>query len=234
MASWWRVEMSRRSTWALAVLGAIVLVGASIWVARSGLLDRFSDWDAMDALLGRLGPWSAVFLWVAQIVQVLVPVIPSQLLGMASGYLYGPIWGTLLSGLGVIVGSWVAIRLARRYGRPFVERHASVETIDRVDELSHRYGSWAFFLVALIPVLPTDVGCFVAGLTPLKTRTLLLPIMLGRIPGVLLLNILGATSTAISLETMLIVTAVTLCVAALLFQLRGRLEAAAHRALQKL
>jgi uncharacterized membrane protein YdjX (TVP38/TMEM64 family) len=212
----------------------VTIVAVTAWLLVSGRLDQFSDWDAMDELLTQLGPWSAVFLISAQIAQVLIPVIPSQLLGMASGALYGVFWGTALSLAGLIVGSWVAIRLARRYGRPFVERHTAAETIDRIDRLAQRSGPWAFFLVALMPFLPTDVGCFVAGLTKLRTRSVLLPIMLGRLPGVLLLNTLGATSTTISLETMVIVTSFTLVVAIVLWHFRGRLEGIAHRWLHEI
>jgi uncharacterized membrane protein YdjX (TVP38/TMEM64 family) len=85
-----------------------------------------------------------------------------------------------------------------------------------------------------MPFLPTDVGCFVAGLTKLRTRSVLLPIMLGRLPGVLLLNTLGATSTTISLETMVIVTSFTLVVAIVLWHFRGRLEGIAHRWLHEI
>jgi uncharacterized membrane protein YdjX (TVP38/TMEM64 family) len=200
----------------------------------SGRLDQFSDWDALDQLLARLGPWSAVFLIGAQIAQVLIPVIPSQLLGMASGALYGIFWGTALSLTGLAVGSSAAILLARRYGRPFVERHTSAETIDKIDLLAQRWGPWAFFLVPLIPILPTDVACFVAGLTTLRTRAVLLPIMLGRLPGVLLLNTLGATSKTISLETMVILTAFTLVVAVVLLHFRATLEGIAHRWLRRI
>jgi uncharacterized membrane protein YdjX (TVP38/TMEM64 family) len=53
-------------------------------------------------------------------------------------------------------------------------------------------------------------------------------IALGRLPGILVLNVLGATSTQISLETMVMVTVFTLVVAAVLFHFRQRLERAAH------
>ena len=217
----------------LIVAGALLLA-AAVWLALSGRLDRFSDWDALAGLLARYGQWSAVFLLLAQVAQVIVPIIPSQLLGMASGYLYGVLWGTALSCVGVTLGSWIAIRLARRYGRPFVERHARPETIDKIDALSERFGPWAFFLVALVPILPTDVGCFVAGLTRLRSSEVLGPITLGRLPGILALNVLGATSTRISLNAMVLITVFTLVVAAVLVRFRARLESAAYALLERL
>jgi len=226
--------MSRKlRTW-FVIAGALAIMGVALWLALSGRLDRFSDWDTLSSLLAVLGRWSLPFLVAAQAIQVLIPVIPSQLLGMAAGVLYGTIGGTLVCLVGVGIGSWLAIRLARRYGRPYVERHATPETIDRIDQLAQRYGTWAFFFVALIPILPTDVGCFVAGLTKLRTRSLMLPIMLGRLPGVLILNLLGATSTRISFETMVVITAFTLATAAILFHIRDKIEAGAHRVLARL
>ncbi len=216
------------------VLGASLLILAAIWLTSSGVLDRLGDWQALNILLSKIGNWSLLFLLAAQAVQVLIPIIPSQLLGMASGFLYGVFWGTVLSGAGVAIGSLVATSLARHYGRPYVERHATPETIDRIDAVSRRFGSWGFFFVALIPFLPTDIGCFVAGLTSLRTRSVILPIMLGRLPGVLALNYLGATSKEISLETMVIITTFTLVVAGILWVFRQPLEAMGHRLLNKL
>lgn len=226
--------MSKPLKLTLLLLTCAVLIAAAVWLVSSGVLDALGDWDAMDRLLTWLGPWSIVGLFLAQAIQVLIPIIPSQLLGMASGYLYGISWGTVLSLAGTTVGSWIAIWLARRYGRPFVERHTTAETIDRIDALSLKYGAGAFFLVALFPFLPTDIGCFVAGLTPLRKAGVLLFIVLGRLPGVLVLNVLGATSTQISLETMVLVTTFTLVVAAVLFHFRQRLEHAAHKLLLRI
>ncbi|MHB1318236.1 MAG: TVP38/TMEM64 family protein [Anaerolineae bacterium] len=220
--------MSRTQKLVLLILACAVLVALTIWLVSSGALDALGDWDAMDRLLTWLGPWSIAGLLILQAIQVLIPIIPSQLLGMASGYLYGISFGTLLSLIGTTIGSWIAIWVARRYGRPFVERHTTPETIDKIDALSLKYGAGAFFLVALFPFLPTDVGCFVAGLTPLRKAEVLVFIVLGRLPGVLVLNVLGATSTQISLETMVMVTVFTLVVAAVLFHFRDRLERAAH------
>lgn len=218
----------------LLVLAASLLILATVWLTTSGVLDRLGDWQTLNILLEQIGNWSLPFLLVAQAVQVLIPIIPSQLLGMASGFLYGVFWGTVLCGVGVAIGSLAATSLARHYGRPYVERHATPETIDRIDAIARRFGSWGFFFVALIPILPTDVACFVAGLTPLRTRSVIIPIMLGRIPGVLILNYLGATSREISLETMVIVTTFTLVVAGILWVFRQPLESMGHRLLNRL
>lgn len=220
--------MSRTLRLVFLLVACAALVALAVWLVRSGALDALDDWDEMDRVLTRLGAWSVVALLLAQAIQVLIPIIPSQLLGMASGYLYGISWGAALSLAGTAIGSWTAIWLARRYGRPFVEKHTTAETIDKIDALSRKYGAGAFFLVALIPFLPTDVGCFVAGLTPLRKAEVLMFIALGRLPGILVLNVLGATSTQISLETMVMVTVFTLVVAAVLFHFRQRLERAAH------
>jgi len=225
--------MKKRELLPLA-LAAALLILATVWLTSSGVLDRFGDWQALNILLDQIGNWSLLFLLAAQAVQVLIPIIPSQLLGMASGFLYGIFWGTMLSAAGVSVGSLIATNLARHYGRPYVERHATAETIDRIDAIARRFGSWGFFFVALIPFLPTDIGCFVAGLTSLRTRSVILPIMLGRLPGILVLNYLGTTSKEISLETMVIITTFTLVVAGILWVFRESLESMGHRLLNRL
>ncbi|MGI6367260.1 MAG: TVP38/TMEM64 family protein [Anaerolineae bacterium] len=216
------------------LLGAAALVALALWIRTSGVLDRFGDWNALATMTEEVGGWMIVFLLAAQVVQVLVPVIPSQLLGMAAGFLYGIVGGTFVSWFGTALGGILAIALARRYGRPFVEKHASPETIDEIDAIARRFGSWGFFLVALIPFMPTDIGCFVAGLTALRMRSTIIPISLGRVPGLLVLSYLGATSKEISLEAMVLISAFTLIVAGILWHYRERLEGLGHRVMQRL
>jgi uncharacterized membrane protein YdjX (TVP38/TMEM64 family) len=59
---------------------------------------------------------------------------PAEMLAMANGMLYGPLWGTVITWTGAMLGAYLAFGLARWLGRPFVlamvgERHRVV--VDR-------------------------------------------------------------------------------------------------------
>nr|WP_303648800.1 TVP38/TMEM64 family protein [Haloarchaeobius litoreus] len=127
-----------------------------------------------------------------QAAQVVVAPIPSHVLSFAAGYLFGPVWGFVYSMTGAIAGTLVALVIARRYGRPVVERFVASEALDRFDAYLGEYGLAGVFVVFLLPGFPDDVVCLVAGCSDLDIRKILAVATLGRIPGYLVLVLSGA------------------------------------------
>lgn len=175
----------------------IALVGAAGWTP---MLRTLADPDRLRAAVIGWGAWGALALIGLQVAQVLLAPIPGQALGLVGGYLYGPWLGTLINMTGTLIGSGIAIWLARRFGRPLVERWVSPGGLDRLDGLAKRRGPAVFFLIFLFPFLPDDAACLVAGLSPLPLGELLLLVLLGRLPGVFIPNWLGAHATDLSLR----------------------------------
>lgn len=94
--------------------------------------------------------------------------------------------------VGAAIGSYVAIHRSRRYGRPFVAKSIRSEWLTRFDDFSERRGYFTPFLVFLVPGLPDDVICFVAGLSTLAVRKMVAVSVAGRLPGYFLLTLAGA------------------------------------------
>jgi uncharacterized membrane protein YdjX (TVP38/TMEM64 family) len=185
-----------------AALGLILLAlfGLVVWAYYRTLLFAslrltLSDPGCLRALVVGWGPWGALALIGLQVAQIFLAPIPGQALGLVGGYLYGPWLGTLINMTGTLIGSGMAMWLARRFGRPLVQRWVPTGWLERLDGLAARRGSAFFFLIFLFPFLPDDAACFVAGLSPLPLGELLLLALLGRLPGVLIPNWLGAHAT---------------------------------------
>jgi uncharacterized membrane protein YdjX (TVP38/TMEM64 family) len=167
-----------------------------------------------------------VALIVLQAAQVLLAPIPGQGVGAASGYLFGACWGTVYSLAGTIVGSFVAITLARRYGRPMVERLISRETLQSLDARASQRGLLFFALVFLLPFLPDDVACFVAGLSSIPIPALMLAVLAGRTPGVLVSAWVGANAASLGSGEITLVVIAGVAVVALLLAFEAQLQAA--------
>jgi uncharacterized membrane protein YdjX (TVP38/TMEM64 family) len=186
----------REQNWKIVALAVLVLigliVGASGWTP---LREMLSDPERLRTVVLGWGFWGPLALIGLQVAQVLLAPIPGQVLGLVGGYLYGPWLGTLINMTGTLLGSGLAMALARRLGRPLVQRFVSPAWLDRLDGLAMRRGSAVFFLIFLFPFLPDDAACFVAGLSPLPLGELLLLVLLGRLPGVFIPNWLGAHAT---------------------------------------
>lgn len=180
-----------RSRWFWLVV-VIFLVGGLIliWNSPVGLLLR--DQEQLASMLQKWGRWAPLITISLHILQVLTAPIPGTAIDAVNGLLFGPWLGTLYSMIGLIVGSTIVMLLTRKYGRPLMERFVEPSSIERIDRLVERRGSLVIFLVFLLPFLPDDALCFLAGLTPIPILELILLAMVGRLPGVFVANLISS------------------------------------------
>ncbi|HEX7100032.1 MAG TPA: TVP38/TMEM64 family protein [Acidimicrobiia bacterium] len=170
-----------------AVLAAL---GMLTWWAWP-YISRFFDPEEARRLVEDAGAWGPLVLIGMQVVQIVIAPIPGQITGLVGGYLFGPVLGVVYTTIGATIGFTLVFILARRWGRPFVEKFVSREHLERFDHLAGKRGTLALFLVFLLPAFPDDVISFIAGLTPIPIRTLVLISLAGRLPGYVLLSLGG-------------------------------------------
>jgi len=161
-------------------------------------------WQPLLALVSqqeRLRQWIAEFGWAAplalilvQAAQVILAPIPGQAVGLVSGYLFGTLLGTVYSMIGVLLGAWAVMALARRLGRPFAERFVPARHMARFDGLAERGGPAAFFLLFLLPFVPDDSISILAGLTRTPLALLMILAAIGRFPSILASSFIGDRS----------------------------------------
>jgi len=164
----------------LILLAAIFIV---LWTLREPISSTwawFSDRDAVAVSMQNAGIFGPVVLFILFVLQVFLAFIPGQALMVACGYLYGFWGGFLLSWLSLVVGGEAAYILARKFGRLFAERWISPEVLSRWDKAAKGQGI-AFFAVTLVmPLVPNDAMCYVAGLGTISHRRFVIANMLGR------------------------------------------------------
>lgn len=136
-------------------------------------------------------PW--LFMAV-EVAQVLLAPIPGTILGLAAGFLFGFWKGMALSLVALTIGTTLAMGIGRLFGEHAVRRFVSQRLMERFDDLVQRGGLWGFFMIFLLPALPDDAVCFLAGLSRLPLGRLVAVAMLGRLPGHAVLTFVGATA----------------------------------------
>lgn len=174
----------------MLALGVLLIAPPVIW--RAELAHIFASREQIVAQVRAAGAWGSLVLIGLIVAQTVVAPIPGQMINLVAGYLYGWAAALLYSWLGQLLGAALAMGLARTAGRPLVERLVPPATLDRLDRLAVRQGWRFFFLVFLIPGLPDDVFCFLAGLTQLPLRLLIVLSATARLPGLFVSVWLGA------------------------------------------
>ncbi len=152
----------------------------------------FGDPKRIKAAVEQAGAWGPIVFIAVQFLQILIAPIPGQAAGILAGTLFGPWLGSLYSLTGAIMGCFVIFVLARRLGRPFVERFVDAKHLKKFDKLTKDAGPMVFFLIFLLPGFPDDIICYIAGLSAIPIRTLVIISILGRAPGYVLSGFLGA------------------------------------------
>lgn len=143
--------------------------------------------------VAQFGFYAPLVFILVQIIQVIVAPIPGQITALVSGYLFG-IWkGTLYSMAGIAIGSLVAFQLSRMYGRPYVEKVLDDHVIDEFHRFAQKRGELALFIIFLVPGLPDDAICFLAGLTDIDIRKFLAILLVARTPSFFLSSLAGSS-----------------------------------------
>jgi uncharacterized membrane protein YdjX (TVP38/TMEM64 family) len=151
------------------------------------------------------------------IADVLLPV-PSSLVMVAHGALFGVVTGTLLSLLGSVGAALFGFVIGRRGGR-FVARVVSPEERARADYLLERWGALAIVVTRPVPLLAETVA-IMAGVSPMSWSRVALASLVGSLPPALLYALTGAAVA--NFQSVVLMFGVVLMVAGL-FWLIGRL-----------
>ncbi len=180
--------------WGLIFAVTIVAIFL-LWQVREGVWDLISlvgDQEGVSAYLQSYGAWGPVALAAAQLLQVLVAVIPGHVFLIAAGYVYGFWLGLLLNMICIVGASQLGFALARWTGRPVVDRLVDKKTLDKWYSIGEKQGFTFFTIAFVLPMFPTDMMNFVAGLTGIKGTQFLAANILGRLPGAIMLTMIGA------------------------------------------
>ncbi|NUQ84034.1 MAG: TVP38/TMEM64 family protein [Anaerolineales bacterium] len=145
----------------------------------SDLLRIIGDQEAVSAYLQGFGAWGPLVLFILMVAQVFVAVIPGHALMVTAGYAYG-VTGLLVIIASTVLGSQVAFFIARRYGRNLIYKLASPRVIQRWDGMARDQGVLFYFFAFVLPIFPSDLMCYVAGLGVISARRFLLANALGR------------------------------------------------------
>lgn len=165
-------------------LTVVTMTLVVLWTFRAPLLSGlqwFSDLEAVVKSIQGYGTWGPVILFLLILVQLFVAFIPGYALVAASGYIYGAPLTIAIASSGSIIGSQIAFLLARKYGRPLIYRLASKELIEKWDKIAGNRGPLFYFFMFVLPFVPSDMMCYVAGLGKISARGFFIASLIGRL-----------------------------------------------------
>lgn len=177
-------------------------------------------------LLTDPGPWlargnaaAAALGFGLLVVDVVLPV-PSSLVMIAHGALFGVVAGTLLSLAGSLGAGLLGFAIGRR-GGPLFARLVPASERRRADALLREWGDLAIVVTRPVPILAETVAVL-AGASPLGWGRMTAATTAGSLPAALLYALTGAT--AARLDNVALVFSLVLLVAGLFWAVGRRLR----------
>ncbi|MHA2397670.1 MAG: TVP38/TMEM64 family protein [Promethearchaeota archaeon] len=163
----------------ILVIFSVFLLYYNYFVDDTFIYTLIADWFVNPIFdLGFIGIF--LFILIMAVQGLLVP-IPSEVVLLATGM----IWGWFLGGIMGVIGSMAAAVLcfyvSRRGGRPLAERFIGEKGINMADDLIQKYGTKAIIVSRLIPFISFDVISYASGLVDIKFKKYINGTLIGSI-----------------------------------------------------
>lgn len=173
-----------------AVLSLLVLVALGWWALKSDALGLDQGVEGLARRIRDLGVWGVAGSIALMTAHSFLP-FPSEILTLANGLVYGPLWGTVVSWVGAMSGAAVAFAVGRALGQPFVERVLRPADLARLTHWSRARSAPALLVARLIPLIAFNLINYAAAVARVPWGTFLWTTGLGILPMTILLCTIG-------------------------------------------
>lgn len=129
-----------------------------------------------------IGPWGVLLYYGIMLVQCIVAPIPSELVQIVGGLLYGLWWGSFFSLTGILITSYIGYSIAVKGGARVVAAAIGENNVIAMERFINKYGIWAMVIGRGIPFIPFDLLTYGAGLVKMKPKDFFFGTLIGTIP----------------------------------------------------
>ncbi len=158
---------------------------------------RVVDIEAMRAAIAATGP-------VAPVVYVLVAAmlaaifVPGPLLAAGSGFLFGPVLGTVVTLASTATTATITALIGRRAGRDSARALIGAEWSERIDTQIQRRGLWAVVGQRFIPGISDALASYAFGAFGMPLWQMAIGALIGSAPRAFVYTALGASISDLS------------------------------------
>ncbi|MEG1996392.1 MAG: VTT domain-containing protein [Oscillospiraceae bacterium] len=178
----------------ICVLG-ILLALITIWIfpyivslKDEQVRETFKNYIHAKGIIGVL------ILLAMQVVQVVIAVIPGEVVEVVSGILYGTIGGYLICTVGMLIGTITIYYLVKLLGASFAKKMVDGEKLAKYKFLHNaKKLEIITFILFFIPGTPKDLLTYVMPFTPIKPFRLFIIIAVARIPSIISSTFAGSS-----------------------------------------
>ena len=136
------------------------------------------------------GPFAAIIFLGIYALKPFIIVMPSNVVAIVGGIIFGPIKGFIISMAGFFVSGTIAFYLARFLGKEFVQKLIGNKFM-KLDDNMKNNGFKILFFLRLPPILPYDPLSYACGFTNISFFAFIMASLLGVVPETLCYSVIG-------------------------------------------
>ena len=156
------------------------------------LQTAFDDKDVFKAFVEKNYILSALVMIFICAIQVIIALIPGELVEITAGYAFGAFGGAIITLIGITLGSVIVLLLSKRYGRRLVESIYPKEKLDAIPIINEPKKRNALTAILfLIPGTPKDLLTYAVGLTDMSIPLYLAIATAARFPSIIISTVGG-------------------------------------------
>lgn len=172
--------MKQKSRYLIETVAAVIVLVITLAVIvgmRKGIL---SSQEAFVDFVESAGVFAPLAFLVIETVTVVILILPCAVGYPVAVVAFGPFWGFILNAASTIAGSIIIFAIVRQWGQPIVDAMVKKKDFKRYEQFMERTGLFEKILagVLLLPFLPDNVLCYIAGLTKVKFKRFCIIIIL--------------------------------------------------------
>lgn len=142
------------------------------------------------------GFYGIALLFLIQLAQIFLFILPGEPIEILAGMCYGWIWGTIFIMISSAIIASLIFMLVRKIGKQFVYDFSDEEKIKKIENSklfkNPKKIEIVLFILFLIPGTPKDLLTYLSGLLPIKMSRFILLSTIARIPSIVTSTIAGA------------------------------------------
>jgi uncharacterized membrane protein YdjX (TVP38/TMEM64 family) len=214
-----------------ALLVALVVAGLLL---KDWLTPLLSQREAMRNWVRSFGAAGWLMFILLHVLQVVVFVVPGEVVQVSGGFIFG-FWGGLaLSTLGIALGSALNFFLGRLLGPRFLMAILRREQYEKLQKYAADARSFAgLILLFVIPGIPKDLLCYFAGAGAHPFWLFLVASMIARMPGIVGTTLAGSAVYRERFGLVIALAVLTAILMVLLLVFRNQVEAVIRKYLHR-
>ncbi len=213
----------------LITLVIAIFVGLIIYLIP--LMKEISTKEGQLAFRQKINDWGVLgilVLFLLQLAQIVLVVLPGEPLEILAGMCYGAIGGAIFIFVSVFITTTLIFLLVKKYGKKYIYQSFKKEKIDKIENSkalkNPKTVETVLAILFLIPATPKDLLTYIGGLLPITYKRFVIIATFARFPSVISSTIIGNDIAKGKWTSIVPIYATTFVLAGLIIFLANKLD----------